>query len=566
MQRPNWKNRLPYIILGIGCLFMVIRAFFGVDIADESFYLATAKRFAGGARPLREEWFTTQLIGVLLMPLYSLYVRLCGSRDGVVLFVRLCYVVFSGGIAYYLYGILKKKDGADRTAALCAALVYLFHVRANIPTLSYYSIGLGTFLIYLCLRRRTESAWGEFCAGISFAISVLCMPYMVVYFLFIVAASVFDRGKTEKERKIQAFLYLGILFCAAVFLIYCLSSGDIMDIPGNIVQILKDPEHQGSAIESLTGFLWFMKRTFYKYLFWPMAAEYVLIGIWYLRKCRDGRLALLLKWAAYGLFFVQSVYLRTFFEGGILIAFLLLAVQIALLNRRAEWALVRRYLIPGLLFGIIWMMGSNVGQRVFNMGCVIADIWALQIIWTDIRKSSRLKAFGKLLAPGLLVAVLFLIRMCDVYWDSSVFQLDTVVTRGAAKGLRTTSYRAEKYEDMLEKLEKYAGKGKKLAVIDIHPWVHLAADADCGALSVWRLSAADPRNEVYYETYPEMIPDVILLVNTEYEKYEAWRFSSHVESESDNRLSELDGWFLKLVEEQGYEMYEEECGIFYVKP
>lgn len=566
MRKWNWKNGLPYAVLGLGCLCMVVRAFFGVDIADESFYLAAAKRFASGARPFREEWFTTQLIGVLLLPLYSLYVRICGSRDGVMLFVRLCYVLFSGGIAYYLYHILRKKDGLGQTAALMAALTYLFHVRANIPTLSYYSMGLGTFLIYLCLRRRAVSALGEFCAGVSLSVSVLCMPYMILYFLCIVAADIFDRRATGEERKLGRWLYVGILCSAAVFLIYCLSSGDVMDLPGNFVQILQDPEHQDTILGSLTGFLWFMKRTFYRFLFWPMVAEFVLIGVWYGRKCRDDRFAMLLKWAAYGMFFVQSVYLRTFFEGGILIAFLLLGMQIALLNRQARWPLVRRYLLPGLLFGTIWMLGSNVGQRVFNMGCVVADIWALQIVWTDIRENAHPWSWIKSAAPAALVAVLFLIRMCDVYWDSSVFQLDTVVSRGAAKGLRTTAYRAERYEDMLENLEKYAGAGKKLAVIGVHPWVNLAADADCGALSVWRANAADPRNESYYEKYPEMVPDVILLVNTEYETYEAWRFSSHVESESDERLPELDGWFLELVEEKGYERHEENCGVFYVKP
>lgn len=566
MLKANWKERLPYAVLGIGCILMVIRAFYGLDIADESFYLAAAKRFAGGARPLREEWFTTQLIGVLLLPLYSLYEMLFHSRDGIILFVRLCYAAFSGGIAFYLYHVLRKKDGLSSAAALLASLVYLFYVRANIPTLSYYSLGLGTFLVYLCLRRRAESRKGEFFAGISLSVSVLCMPYLAVYALFIVAADIIGRKNDRRTKAMCGAFYLGVFLSAAVFLIYALSSGDAADIPKNLVQILADPEHQDSMWLSLTDFFWFMKRTFYQYLFWPMAAEFTLIGLWYVRKCKDERLASVLRLAAYGLFLIQSAYLRTFFEGGILIAFLLLGVQTALLTRRAEWSLVRRYLIPGLVFGLIWMTGSNVGQRVFNMGCVIADIWALQIVWEDVRSESGAKAAGKLLAPVLLTAVLLVIRMCDVYWDSAFYMLDTTITRGPAKGIRTTSYRAAYYEDMYEKLKLYAGEGKTLAVVGVHPWVYLAADGDCGALSVWRTNTDDPRNEVYYETYPDMIPDVILLVNTEYERYESWRFSSHVESESDEQMPALGGWFEELTETQGYEIHEETCGIFYVKP
>ena len=90
--RCSWKT--AYGCLGVLAVLLIFRAFFGVDYTDESFYFALAKRFAMGDQILVDEWFPTQLIGVLLLPFYRLYVGLCGSQEGIILADRLCYVGF----------------------------------------------------------------------------------------------------------------------------------------------------------------------------------------------------------------------------------------------------------------------------------------------------------------------------------------------------------------------------------------------------------------------------------------------------------------------------------------
>lgn len=560
------REIIPCLLIAAGAVLMIFRAFYGLDLTDEAFYIAAAKRFAGGDRLFCEEWFPTQMIGILLVPLYSLYCQIHGNQEGIILFLRLCYVGFSTGIAAYLYHVLRSKDALPRKAAACAALMYLFYVRANIPTLSYYSIGLGTFLLFLLLQRGTVSRAGKFCSGISFAVSVLCMPYMVLYFGVIVIKDMGAyAGKKKKWREDIPF-YAGIVCSAILFLLFCAGLGNIREVLDNLIYILQDPEHQGSIMESLTNFFSFMATVYYRYLFWPMATEFLLIGWWKVSRCGNIHVRNLLKSAAYVLFFAQALYLRTFFEGGVLIAFLLLAVQIALLNGQYESALAKRYLFPGVLFGIVWILGSNVGQRVFNMGCVAGNIWAFPVIWEDIRQSGRkIEKILKSFAPVLLVALILLIRMCDVYRDSSPACLTAVLTEGAGKGIRTTEYRKEKYEDVLKKLRTYTEEGKRLAVSGVHPWIYLEADAKCGTFSVWNVDFDDDRNSVYYETYPEQIPEIIFILNSEYEKYEAWRFSSHGSNSGGGEKDFLKGWFLELVEKEGYQKYEETCGDFYIK-
>lgn len=553
---------IPYILILAGCLLMLFRTVYGLDFTDESYYIAVAKRFSMGDRPFLEEWYTTQLIGVLLQPLYVTYCRVNGSQDGVILFFRICYVIFSGSISVILFNKLRKTEKVYASTAICAALLYLFYVRGSIPTLSYYSIGLGTFLIFVLFYNKKQGSWNNFIAGISFAVSVLCMPYMAAYFIGIVVCDLISCMKNKE--KFCFYFYSGIILSAVIFLCLWIDLTSLKEIADNLSYILQDPTHSEPWWSSVLSFIVFMKKTFYRELIWLLLGEFLAIVWWYVFKHKDAGIKKTLKVIAYFLFFIHVVYVRTFFEGGILIGFLVLAAQVALLNGQAELTLAKKYLFPGIMFGVIWVCGSNVGQRVFNMGCLIADIWAFQIIWEDIRHSRGVEKIIKYVSPILLVGVILLIRMFDIYRDSTVSLLNTCITDGSAKGIYTTAERSKDYMNLLSELNKYTTNEDKLVSSNLYPIVYLDSLAECGTYTVGPLHLEDKRAWEYYKRYPEKIPTVIFIMNPEYGKYQAWRYSSHMSGVSEEKV-ELSGWFAELVEKEGYQTYEEDCGIFYVK-
>ena len=559
----SYKDYVFAAFFAAACALVIWRAFYGLDWTDESYYLAVTKRFFQGDRPFREEWFTTQLIGVLLLPLYSLYHGVTGGTEGILLFMRLCYVGFSAAVSLLAYVCLVREENLDRVPAALFALSSLFYVRANIPTLSYYSIGLGCFLIYLLLRGK-PGVFRNISAGVAFAVSTVCMPYMALYFAVTVVGKVYRSVRVRRINREDIWILTGIVLSAAVFLIYCAGSGNAGDILTNLPEVLEDPEHQSTLTGSVFSFLKFMITVFYQYLFWPQVLLSAGI-IWSSRrKGNHERIKKLLKAEAYLLFFVQAVYLRTFFEGGILIAFVFLAVQVSLLNGWGEKKLWRRYALPGLIFGVIWVLGSNVGQRVFNMGSLAACIWAFPVVWRDASESSgRWIRTGKYLAMLATVGILLVIRLFDIYRDEPVECLTERLESGAGKGLYTTPERASEYESVLECLKKYAGEDRLLAVGGTNPWIYLEAEAECGVFAAWNVDFEDPRNEIYYERYPEKLPDVIFLLEPEYGRYEAWRYSSHGGNDTGYGVEELSGYFKTLVD-IGYQCYEEACGKFFV--
>lgn len=567
-MKSDREQKVTYLLIAGICLIgflLCIRVHFGLDLSDETHYLALAKRFAQGDRPFREEWFPAQIIGILLLPFYRLYNKLNGGIDGILLSARLWFVFFHTIVSLVVFQVLMQRERVERIPAFFFSLFFLFYARANIHSFSYYNVGLITFLLYLIVRRG-EQRLAQTGSGILFAISVLCMPYLVLYFLGMEICSVIRIMKGERRWTEELLFLAGIGICAGIFLGYILSSGNAGEILRNLPEILTDPEHQGTMVGSVFSFACFMIQVFYKYLFWPMVLEFAGI-LYYIRKGRkEERLKTVLKVMAYALFFLQAVYLRTFFEGGIIIAFFLLAVQVAGLEQIYGRRLWDSYALPGLLYGLIWMMGSNVGQRVFNMGCLISCIWAVEVVWKDSRSEHR-KWAGTLKTCSILWTLLMLagISFFDIYRDSSIEKLTVKLETGAARGIYTSSKRAEEYEKVLNDLSKYAGWEKTLAVGGVEPWVYLEAKARCGVQAVWRLDFSDDRNDKYYERYPNKTPDVIFLLSPSYKTYEGWRYSSHGSNREGVGERVLEGYLLELVEKEHYSKVETESGDFYIK-
>ena len=70
------------------------RSWYGVDLTDESFYVALPWRFAHGARPFVDETTVAQQAGLLVSPFVWVWRELVGV-DGVVLYVRHLQFLFS---------------------------------------------------------------------------------------------------------------------------------------------------------------------------------------------------------------------------------------------------------------------------------------------------------------------------------------------------------------------------------------------------------------------------------------------------------------------------------------
>lgn len=95
MLRSDGKQSL-LTWMGLGSFALVaafsyLRLYFGVDLTDESYYVALPVSFANGYRPFQDEIEMGQFAGLLLTPFIRLYLSILDSKEGVVLFARHLY-------------------------------------------------------------------------------------------------------------------------------------------------------------------------------------------------------------------------------------------------------------------------------------------------------------------------------------------------------------------------------------------------------------------------------------------------------------------------------------------
>ncbi|MFT3982503.1 MAG: hypothetical protein QM697_01240 [Lachnospiraceae bacterium] len=179
----------PYLLLGLGFLLLLCKCFFSFCWSDETFYFSTAYRFYQGDSIFLHEWFPTQLSGVILLPLFSLYMTIAGSTSGILLFFRICFVFFALISSLVTYRILK--TSVREVIALFCALSVLFYTHLNIATLSYYTISVHCFLLSMLLVYhfyQTGQKRFLVISGTLFALCVLALPTMAVAYVLVIFA------------------------------------------------------------------------------------------------------------------------------------------------------------------------------------------------------------------------------------------------------------------------------------------------------------------------------------------------------------------------------------------
>ena len=104
----NKKEWAVYLVFAVVAIGLIIRAHYGMDLTDETFYLATAKRFSEGDLAIKYDWNTAQRFGLLLVPVYRIYTVITGSNEGIIIFMRILLVLAEWITAMTLYSLLKK--------------------------------------------------------------------------------------------------------------------------------------------------------------------------------------------------------------------------------------------------------------------------------------------------------------------------------------------------------------------------------------------------------------------------------------------------------------------------
>ena len=589
---------IPYILLVFCAVLLLIRAFYSFCSSDEPFYFSTAYRFYQGDSIFRHDWFPTQLSGVIILPLFSLYMLLTGSTTGILLFFRICYLIFSLCNALLTYHILKKHKPAF--LSFVASVCVLFFAHLNIATLSYYTISVQCFFSAMLLIYHWEKlADGDnkllIYAGVLYAVSVLALPtmalgYMITMLCFGIllfyAKRMPDTAFSHCIRKARLqtlckYTFLGILIPAVIFCIFLLTNVSISDLIANIRYVLSDDEHGTSLIYPMKKFFISINEVYGRFSY----LGYLLIIVSFVfQKQLSKKPYLYLVFGADTFLFIVY-FIKSFgYTGYIQTALCLFALPLFFVTKKKDMTAFFTFFINGMVFSLVYSYSSNGYLYVLSMGHFIASIAGMIFVWDfgktlpdqitgDRTNNGNLLRLQKALSVVCIVILCIValqtavLRFINVYRDAPLTALTERIDVGPAKGLYTTMEHFKQYQEAYAVLTEYgknASSEDMIFISKLLPWGYLCTDLRVGAPTTWRTELGSERLKEYYALNPERIPSLVLVLDKEYGCYDT---CGDVEADPIPNLNEhTEGFLLDHMTKNNYEVIPVSCGVIYRSP
>ena len=518
-------------LLGIG-LILFWRCFYSVNTTDEAYYIGTVYRLWFGDGMLCDEWNPTQqMCSFWLYPFYALFRMILGSNDGMILAFRLLYVVFQLLISGYLYSKLKKFG----YISFFPVFFYLLSTAFNINSLSYNTMANSCLAALLVTLVSMEKSTWKNCvwAGIFASIVVMANPYAVfAYVLYGVAcvAVTLILKKMNKQIPVaihfQTFLKMSITAAAVlvVFLLFTFWHATLERIIKNLPYIIGDQEHVQRWNVKISDYFRYFKEYYLGCMVIPVVAG--IVAVLDKKRVQHG-------WIYMGVS-VIAVVPYMIYHGLIsdYVPINLVTVPICILGLVAYIVSEKKldkvfyiWYVPAMIYPFIVQITSNTGPLAVSAAFVTAGAASVLLAasWAMEQNKKIIKNVLHIVIVLQLVIMLFL-RITYVWVDAPLSELTTKVERGAAKGLYTTEFVAQYYEEVYDDLDALnMTEDDGLLVVGSEPLLYLYADKQVSSYSTWQVYTNETRLYRYYEiqTGEGRFPSVVYCVEADESIYDS---------------------------------------------
>ena len=459
----------------------------------------------------------------LLYPLMYVYHAAVGSYDGVVLFLRVWFVIGQMLVSTYMYTTCRLFwNEKQATAAALLTCLFIF----NHSAISYKSVWFwGTILLILFLMRRFKDGGIRYVvwAAITLSLTVLAYPSAAI---LLIPASVFLVRHDRSPRQSVLVLWAGcglcaVLFCMAIFTRYSFS--DVINTYFR-VGYFRDRGFSPAlrkllllaalyAVSEIALLLWRKEKlplvgkvdleTIIAAVFWLAQAGLILAKPW---SAQDSRL-----WYAY--LFLTAVFFCLKTHG------LLRACEQAPIDLLFDMSLYS--------FAAIALL-SNQGIAIVAHGAIYALIGSCIVLLEEKpgrQRGARLLA-GSILLSMFLCATIFVCDENEMIASSNVFQVRTRINEGPGKGIYVTAYTHDVYDSIYLAAKKYAREDDRMLIVSDYYRVYGTMSADvveampCGFLLGNFLST--DLGESYCARFPDRSPTLVLIDTSFVGPFELW--------------------------------------------
>lgn len=527
------RHLLFFLMLFFTGIFLFYKCHYGFGNIDESFYLVTPFRLIQGDALFRDEWHLSQMSGVLLMPFVSLYYRIMGNTEGIILSMRYVYTTIQLLIAVFLY---IKLCPYHWLGAALAAISFALYAPFGIMALSYNSMGIMALVVSLIMLLTAQRFTSIQCilSGVIFSAAVLCCPYLAVLYIIYVLAAIMCRKKTHADSDLPWSMYrfsyftLGVLISAALFVAFVLSRASIREIIAAFPHIFNDPEHPSiSILEKIQTYIYGILRI--SALAKPIMLAFLFLFIVCIldKKRKSHSILYMISAVACAVFLLINIKKTNPYINYMMWPINLITPFILLLStdKTIRHCFLCVYL-PGMLYSFMLHVTSNQGELAIASGSSVATVASILVICIFCKE--LFVAHKTIFFRFIIIATLFALfipqisyqtslRYNSVFWENGMRAQTQLIDQGIYRGL-LVSKEKEELCDLLEKqmehVRKLASQNTKILYLSQSTWYYLFNDYEMASYSGW-LSGVNmftiSRLEAYYKLNPDKYPDIVFV-------------------------------------------------------
>ncbi len=500
-------------------LFAIWRVRFGLDLTDESLYVAMPLRFALGDKPFLDERSSIQGGSLLETPLVFVYHLITRDNRGLMLFCRFAYLAYLGAIGWTITRAVRGwiSNGA---ALACASLVFFFGPY-GIYNFSYNTLGAGLSMLaaFTSLRLARGGAHMELShktagrlvmfAGAAACGSALSYPTLaVVVPIHFLGILVFGHRHLGVVRTALRFVAGGALLGVYVG-IFVLRSG-----PSSLRLTLDFIRAWGSNMTgTLDGALAVM-GTFKPDLWIALVILSAAVLV-----ARRLRLFAIVIAALLPTLLAPPVNqdIRATMRFFVCLAVAAPLMALAVKDRKETLRLMLTVWVPMTCVGLVTGVSSGNGGVAAGLGgftgMIVLAILAARASEESLSRLPFAAPFVGLVAPIVLIhALVKLVTMPGtVYCDEPIEQLTARVRTGPFAGIRTTPEKRDYIERMTADITKHVGAGKYVLAFPDLPGGYLIANRRAAIPEIWP-GAIPKRQEIDAAIFRERASEVSLVI------------------------------------------------------
>lgn len=598
-RKQRYEAILYPMLLTIVFLILLGRSRYGFIWSDEPYYFSEAFRFLEGDAPIADDWYTTQLYSVLLIPFMWLYRHFISPHYmGLFLSFRVGYICLQFMISMWIYRTFLMKS---RQGAFFAALFFLLFCRGNIATMSYYAVEtmclvVSQVWIWSRLTVTKVSAFRAGCIGLLWGITIICNPYLLILLLAeFLYLSMGKRGRLfSRSEKIG--LFLGTLSVGIGFVVFLFSRSNLNELMSSLPYIFSDKGYYSNnnpARKAVLAFLYITYRYRATNIFTAIIATKLLRNR-IRNKTISPREKSVFFLVSVMILIVNSLYPKTnvYTVGSALGGVMIFGLIVHLLTENRDHKIFSLFWLFGLAASVLMSMASDTRFSAMTQGFLIMSVGTVFLAEDFAEEQKRIKGEqfkGKKQAieknyswvqraiTGVFIfasMVLLFDRVALVYRDYPLCELTETIQDGAAAGIRTTKIGKDEYDTIRRVLVRLRGYRGNLYIMNyLCPWGYLDTDMKVSPYTTWRIFVEEDNqmNQDYYRKHPDKFPDVILRLSADYPEYDE---NSADESGNGRRTSDREAAEIKQqwdnstiiheIRSRGYREVSVSCGTLYI--